>query len=120
MERLVRVAEALGRGRGVFATKAIEEGAVIEVCPVVPLSRECGLSMPRSFEDYIYHWDAESDAAAFAAAGGYGNFYNHSSDPNATLEYDFERLELTFRAARSIAPGEEVRFDYGDIWFTES
>ena len=120
MEPLVRVAVAPGRGRGVFATKAIEAGAVIEVCPVVPLSRSCGLSMPRSFEDYIYHWDGDSDAAAFAAAGGYGSFYNHSSQPNALLEYDFERLELTFRAARSIAADEEVRFDYGDIWFAES
>lgn len=120
MEHVVRVAKAPGRGRGVFAMRAIEPGEVIEVCPVVPLSRACGLSMPQSFEDYIYHWDGDNEAAAFAAAGGYGSFYNHSSQPNAGLEYDFEDNELTFRALRPIAAGEEVRFDYGDIWFAES
>ncbi len=119
MERSIRVADAPGKGRGVFASVAIPEGAVIEVCPMIPLTRACALAMPKSFEDYVFFWNERDEDAAFAAAGGYGCFYNHSSRPNAALEYDFSKLELTFRAIRDIAIDEEIRFDYGDIWFEE-
>ena len=116
----ITLASAPGRGRGVFAAAPIAAGEVVEVCPVIPLKRSCGIAMPPSFEDYVFHWNSESDDAAFAVAGGFGCFYNHSSTPNVLLEYDFVRNELTFRARRDLAAGEEIRFDYGDIWFAES
>jgi SET domain-containing protein len=47
---------------------------------------------------------------------GYGSFYNHQPDPtlaNVMWRYVGGRL-MVFEAMRTIEPGHEITFDYGE------
>jgi len=45
-------------------------------------------------------------------------YANHSCDPNAESEED-RRARIYISAIRSIAPGEEITFDYGEEYVAE-
>src|SRR3954468_18681958 len=71
-----------GMGRGVFAGRRFKRGEVIEVCPVVPLTRreerQCrGTVLDR----YFFAWNEPGYVVAMVL--GLGCVYNTSPDPNA-------------------------------------
>ncbi|HEY1376873.1 MAG TPA: SET domain-containing protein [Gemmataceae bacterium] len=101
-----------GKGRGVFAGRPFRRGEVIEVCPVIPLTRaEADACADTVLDDYFFEWGPRGTARAVAL--GYGELYNHSPDPNAAFATRTRRLELVFRARRPIRRGEEITIDYG-------
>ena len=107
----LRVRKVRGMGRGVFAGRPFRKGEVIEVCPVVPLPR----SQVRKCEGdaldlYIFEWPRRGFPAAVVL--GYGSLYNHSADANATFTPRPAADAMVFRAARPIAPGEQIFIDY--------
>lgn len=107
-------------GRGVFATKKIRKGELIEVCPVLVVPKEQVPLMNKTVvKDYHFIWDGRKTAIAL----GYGSIYNHSYDPNARY-CDYGDTHFKFRAWRTIHPGEEITVNYnGDptcrrkVWF---
>lgn len=110
-------------GRGVFTAAAIPQGALIEICPVVVIP---GGQLPLIDQTVIYNyyflWGEEDEHCAMAL--GYGSLYNHSFEPNARYDADFEGLTFHFFALRDIEAGEEIVVNYnGDpedkdaIWF---
>jgi SET domain-containing protein len=105
---LVCVKKAKGKGRGVFARRAIRKGRVIERAPVfiVPLKyladgRDCP-----ALSKFFYEWGSTTVAVAL----GYGSLYNHSYTPNA--RYVYGDNVLVYRALRDIAAGEEITVNY--------
>jgi SET domain-containing protein len=117
------VAESPLGGRGVFTAADVPEGALIEICPVIVLPGEqLSLIDQTVIYDYYFLWGEEDEHCAMAL--GYGSLYNHSFQPNARYEADFEGLTLHFFAIRAIKAGEEIVVNYnGDpedkeaIWF---
>ena len=112
-----------GKGRGVVATKAIAAGEIVERSPVLPLAlkdSECpGLN------DYAMAWGEAKEACApgteCCVGLGYLMLYNHSPAPNITIVRHFEDNEMSMRALRDIAPGEELAYDYDvPLWFAAS
>jgi SET domain-containing protein len=106
---LVYVKRVKGKGRGVFARKAIAEGAFIERVPVVLLPLNLlvgGLGNPVLAKFVFYR-----NRATVALALGYGSLYNHSYTPNARYE-DEPRGAMTFLALRDIGAGEEITVNY--------
>ena len=119
--RVVSVRSTPQRGRGVFAEAPIEEGAIIESCPILRISaEEMPALMGTVLGNYLFQWGGTRDEGAVAL--GYGSLYNHSADPNALYVRKVETLD--FVALRNIAPGEEITVSYhggfGDkspVWF---
>ena len=79
---MLYVSNVCGKGRGVFSTKTIERGSVIERCPaiVVP-ARDLDHLRSTVLNNYYFCWGRDQDQAAIAL--GLGSIYNHSYTPNA-------------------------------------
>lgn len=108
-------------GRGVFTAEAIPEGSVIEICPVLVLSREQLPLIHRSeLYEYYFLWGKKKDLPAIVL--GFGSLYNHAASPNARFLPDFSDDTLIITARRDIAAGEEITLDYHagseeEVWF---
>ena len=99
------------RGRGVFANCRIRKGEIIEVAPVIVISRkEETLIKNSSLYNHCYEWGARGDQTALVL--GHGCLYNHSFTPNAMYDPQLKRKTIVFRALRNIAKGEEVTHNY--------
>jgi uncharacterized protein len=105
---LVCVRRTKGKGRGVFATKAIKKGTVIEQAPIllVPVQHLVGGLYSPVLARFFYLWNKKNVAISL----GYGSLYNHSYRPNA--EYCYGTMTMTYTALRRIAKGEEITINY--------
>jgi len=120
---MIEVRKSVGRGRGVFALRAIREGEVVERAPVIVLPPEMhGVLEHTYLDEYLFDWRKDRKEAAVVL--GFGSLYNHSYAPNARYERRFEEQEIHFVAVRDIAGGEEIRVNYNGaaddtspLWF---
>lgn len=114
----VRRLDNRGRGgRGVFATRDIAAGTLIERVPVILIPHE------QVFGDspvaqrsariswYVFGWEGQTKRNYVALALGYGSIYNHSYTPNANFKPEPPDV-LGFHAIRDIAAGEEITINY--------
>jgi SET domain-containing protein len=135
----IEVKQIRGKGRGVFARRAIRQGETIERVPVLVLpatelgeahganhkngsSNGNGNGKPRAgtgLWEFTFEWGKGTVALAL----GYGSLYNHSYNPNARCD-DYGARTKVFTALRDIAPGEEITINYNGepddrspVWF---
>ena len=88
-------------GTGVFATEAIDEGALIGEFE----------GEPTDVDDTHVLWVIDDDGTELGVRGtGDLRWLNHSRTPNAEL------VGLELRACSPIAAGDEILIDYGDEW----
>lgn len=105
------IAHSDERGRGVFTSKAIKKGDLIEICPVIILSQKDKVIIHDThLHDYYFDWGADDKACAIAL--GYGSIYNHDADPNADYSMNDEEQSITIECIRDIDPGDEITFMY--------
>lgn len=112
-------------GKGVFAGRDIEEGEVIEVCPIILFPKEELVHMRQTvLDDYYFDWGEKGEW--FAICLGFGSLYNHSYTPNAEYGMDFEAQTIDFYCIKPIPAGEEIFVNYnGDadnpskVWFEQ-
>lgn len=115
-ERPVEIRRSATHGRGVFATRDIRRGSLLEACPVLVGDED---DLNRALHGYPFEWGPSQSAIAL----GYGSFLNHSFAPNATHREFINREEMRVYALRDIKAGEEVTIDYvsggdpEDLWF---
>lgn len=96
-------------GRGIFATKTMKKGEMIETAPVFVLPKNDYSTIKRtSIRDYYFMWGKTTAAICF----GYGSMYNHSYQPNATYTKKIKDKTIEFKAIRDIKPGEEITVNY--------
>jgi len=113
-------------GRGIFTASAIARNDLIELCPVIILSREDTQLIHRTrLHDYYFIWDLEAGSSAIAL--GYGSLYNHSDDPNAAFELDHQSGNIRITALKDIPAQDEIRINYitdpdagYKLWFDQS
>ena len=118
------------KGRGVFATKHIPQGEVVEICPVIVLSLDWD-DLPSELRLVVFAWgNLTKQEPASCVALGWGSMYNHANPAN--LRYSAIQTEqcLQFTAARSIDEGEELTINYNetngdimsadDVWFEDT
>lgn len=106
-----------GKGRGVFTTRAIRKGEIIEVAPAIPVAKK-HVPDDHAPDGYVLDWDGDTKGKEYAMGLGYIMLYNHSNKPNIELESDLEAMTFTVMATRNIQAGEELMWDYGcDVWF---
>ncbi len=101
-------------GRGVFATRDIGNGDMIERCPVLELNEE---DIGGELINYVFY--GENEKTRLVAMGS-GMLFNHSSFPNVAYYLEKTPLgpELVIYALRDIKKGEEMFYSYGDEWWS--
>ena len=91
-------------GRGVFASRPLLAGSLIEDCPILRV-----LDPPAGLLDYVFGENA--------LLLGNGSLYNHRNPPNARQVFQREYEKCLIYALRDIALDEEVFIDYGRDWW---
>lgn len=121
-DRPIEVRRSPIAGRGLFTTRAVVAGEVLDVSPVLVIPADQRRHLDRTALSGHY-WDWDGDAAV---ALGLISFTNHAELPNAYWERDDDGPSLVLVAARDLGPGEEVLAHYladadpdGDdqLWF---
>jgi uncharacterized protein len=111
------------KGRGVYTSVDIQEGDIIEIAPVIVLSKvELPIIHKTHLHDYYFLWGPNMEDCAIAL--GFGSLYNHEVHPNANFILDFDNNTIDFVAVMNIAAGSEITINYngepGDptkLWF---
>jgi hypothetical protein len=113
------------KGRGVYATRQIGPGEIIEICPVALVQWD---EIPEQLRLIVFNWGALTKGPrCHAIALGWGSMYNHGNPSNVRYSANASTLSLAFSAARHIDAGEELNINYNesygdihsseDIWF---
>ncbi|MBI4253149.1 SET domain-containing protein-lysine N-methyltransferase [Candidatus Uhrbacteria bacterium] len=107
------------KGRGIFTSRPIRTGAVIERCEVIFFPRREVPDMRRTQLEYYYYW-WKSGSAVLPL--GFGVLYNHSKHPNADWINDYRSRRMILVALRAISKDEEITVNYGldsdEFWFS--
>ncbi len=109
--------------RGVFATCDIAKGKLFHEAPVIPYPNEQHQLIEHTvLADYVFEYGINHTAIIL----GYGSLFNHSYEPNATYDINFENHTFIYYAYKDIKAGEEILINYnGEIedktplWFNK-
>ena len=120
---MIVVRSSPGKGRGIFATRRIAAGSVIEEAPVISMpAGEIEHLEKIALQDYYFLWGPEMEEAALPL--GLCTLCNHSFDANARFVAHHDRRMMGFVALRDIEAGEEVTINYNGhpasqrhLWF---
>ena len=115
------------RGRGVYATRDIEPGEMVEVCPVLFVAGPFD-DLPLELRRAVFAWGPLTGGPdANVIALGYGGIYNHANPANLRYDADAEARCLLFCAAEAIPAGAEMTINFNcldggnvsddDSWF---
>lgn len=84
-------------GKGLFATRMVNAGALLGRCVVVPTTRQGPYTLNTEAGDVLV-------CCRF-------KYINHSTKPNVAYYDDFNVVALTL-----LRPGDELTHDYGELW----
>lgn len=114
------VDEVPGKGRGVFTSKPIKAGAVIERAYVIVMSHEDRLLIDQTrLYNYIFEWQPDGQELCCMALGRVP-LYNHAYNSNCEYYMEYEKEEMYIQAIRDIAAGEELTINYNGTWDDET
>ena len=112
-------------GRGVFATREIKEGDIIERCPMVPLAFRSRYHSDPQIYKYLYSQptcpcnECKNHGFKFHMVLGYGMLYNHQDNANTEWQFDFPNHLADIIAIKDIKSGDEIFVDYGNKYFND-
>lgn len=117
------IAPAGDKGRGVFATKDIPKGTIVEISPVIVLSvKDRSVVENSKLTNYIFEWGDSRRKAALAL--GYVSMYNHSYNANCEYEMDYDEENITVKTVKPVKKGDELCINYNataddktEVWF---
>lgn len=108
---MLRVDESPGKGRGVFATRDIQQGELIERSPVIFIPKEQRTLIRKTvLRRYVFRWGVRM--RDYAIALGVGSLFNHSYNPNAVYTNNLADMCVDFTALQHIPAGEEIMVNY--------
>lgn len=110
-------------GRGVFANQDIKKGEIIEICPVIEISKHDMSHLEKSILTTYFFFGKKREMSVIAL--GFGSIYNHTYTPNATYKKKIAEKTLEFSALENIKKDKEITVNYnsGDpknktpLWF---
>lgn len=95
-------------GKGVFASRNIKKGEIIEIAPILVLEFSDFIDTKWNLLFEYYFWMDDYVALAL----GFASMYNHSKDANCKYELNKEEKTITFTATKDISKDSEVYFNY--------
>lgn len=111
----LQIADTPGKGRGVFTTRAIPTGRVIETAPVIVMGAADRLLLDKTLlHDYIFEWGEEGSACCMAL--GWVAVYNHSYASNCEYFMDYDRAQISIKTIRPVQAGDELTINYNGDW----
>lgn len=109
------IAASPNRGRAVFAGEALLKGTLIEVSPVIEMSKEERTLLDQTLlHDYIFLWG--NDQLQCCIAPGYLSLYNHDYQANCDYEMEFDEAIIRVITVRDVKKGEELCINYNGNW----
>ena len=111
----IYVANSGQMGRGVFANADLKKNTVIEIAPVIVMSKKDRSFLDQTLlHDYIFEWGTQQDQCCMAL--GYVPLYNHSYRSNCEYEMNFKKQIITVKTIKAIKAGEELTINYNGDW----
>jgi SET domain-containing protein len=111
----IYVARTDNMGRGVYTSEELKKNMVIEIAPVIVMSKkERPLLDQTLLHDYIFEWGEKHDQCCMAL--GYIPLYNHSYRSNCEYEMNFRQQTIAIKTIRHIKEGEELFINYNGDW----
>jgi SET domain-containing protein len=101
-------------GLGLFATAPIQKGAVIVEYTGRRITHAQAERMEARGARYVFELNSRWSIDG-SSRRNMGRYANHSCRPNA--ESDLVKGRLILRAIRTINPGDEITYDYGEEYF---
>jgi len=119
----IYVADSGGKGRGVFTNDDLKKNTIIEIAPVIVMSKKDRSFLDQTLlHDYIFEWGDNKRQCCMAL--GYVPLYNHSFNSNCEYEMEFDDEVITIRTVRDVRKGEELFINYNGtfndrkpLWF---
>ena len=103
------------KGRGVFASRALRAGEVVEVCPVLLLHVSFD-KLPDEIRRVVFNWSKLANmTGVHALALGYGSMYNHANPANVRYEASEDGAYLRLVATEAIGCDSELTINYNAI-----
>jgi hypothetical protein len=97
---------------GVFASRAIDAGEVVEIAPVIQLHARFAGFEP-ALQRSVFNWESLAQVDGVSAiALGYGSMYNHANPANMRYLSALDGAAIEFVAVRAIRAGEELTINY--------
>jgi len=97
MKHCFQVRVSAIHGKGLFATRAVNAGALLGRCMVVPTTKQGPYTLNTDAGDVLV-------TCRF-------KYINHSASPNVAYYDDLSVVALT-----TIQPNDELTHDYGEMW----
>jgi uncharacterized protein len=111
----IYVAGTSNKGRGVFTNSDLKKNTIIEIAPVIVLSKQDRLLIDQTLlHDYIFEWGDTQNQCCMAL--GYVPMYNHSYRSNCEYEMNYKLQIITVKTVRAIKAGEELFINYNGDW----
>lgn len=111
----IYVTESADRDRGVFTKTDLKKNTVVEIAPVVVMSKADRTFLDQTLlHDYIFEWGERQDQCCMAL--GYIPIYNHSYQSNCEYEMDFRKRVIKIKTVRAVKAGEELFINYNGDW----
>jgi SET domain-containing protein len=98
---------------GVFSSKEIKKGEIIDVCPFLPFPQKSNQNIP-VFSNYTFCFPRSENWHTHAMVMGYGSYYNHSDTPSVEWDTNEDDRTFIFFALRDIKENEELFINYGN------
>ena len=103
------------KGRAVFTSETISEDTIIEISPVIVMTKEERTYLDKTLlHDYIFEWGEQQDQCCMAL--GLIPIYNHSYTSNCEYYMDFEEQMILIKTVRKVDAGEELTINYNRDW----
>lgn len=106
----IKVQKSEIAGRGVFASRDIHPGEVVEICPTIVTGDE---DIKGILRDYHFSTGSNDPKRDSCFSLGYCALVNHSDNPSCTWAFDSKNKTLVITADRFIKKGEEITHSYG-------
>jgi len=98
-------------GRGVFACKTFNPGAVIETAPVILMEQD-DKDFLQATVLFSYYFVVGDKKFPVALGLGYSSLYNHAAHANAVYSISLKEAAITIKACKPIMPGDEITLNY--------
>lgn len=113
----IRTSTLPGAGKGLFTRVPIGEEETIGFYTGELITYEELAKGRFSGSDYLLGLTRHWLIAGEGPKAGYTRYINHHAEPNALLITSTRWKTARFVATRDIAPGEEIFFDYGELYW---